>query len=270
MAIVKGIFQATGSIKGISFYSPVGSDKVIMRTKGGPSKERIAKGTEFAKLRQHQTEWAGCVQFAKAVRSAVGELYRLADYNLSPVWTGMGKSLIKLDTDGEVGQRPVRLTTYKQALEGFSFNKLYPLNSILRVSPSFTIDRKALLATVTFPRINTDMDLQNVQRLPYFRLIITLGGVSDIVYNPIMQTVYQSINSNLQGISQSNIGEWLPTNGIFAEQSMIVQFTDEIIAECTDDMTLLLGIGLEFGTVGFGGGIVEVKRAGCAKIVKVG
>ena len=49
-----------------------------------------------------------------------------------------------------------------------------------------------------------------------------------------------------------------------------VQFSEEIITEFTDDMTLLLGIGLEFGTVGFGGGIVEVKRAGCAKIVKVG
>lgn len=270
MAIVKGIFQATGSIKGISFYSPVGSDKVIMRTKGGASKERIAKGAEFAKLRQHQTEWAGCVQFAKAVRSAVGELYRLADYNLSPVWTGMGKSLIKLDTAGEVGQRPVRLTTYKQALEGFGFNKLYPLNSILRVSPSYSIDRNALKATVTFPRINTDMDLQNVQRLPYFRLIVTLGGVSDIVYNPTILTPYQSVNSNLQGISQSIISEWLPTHSILAAQSMSVQFDEEIKALFTDDMTLLLGIGLEFGTVGFGGGVVEVKRAGCARIVSVG
>lgn len=210
------------------------------------------------------------MQFAKAVRSAAGELYRLGDYNLSPVWTGMGKSLIKLDTVDVVGQRPVRLTSYKQALEGFGFNKLYPLNSILRVSPIFTIDRNTLQATVTFPRINTDLDLQNVQRLPYFRLIITLGGVSDIVYNPTMLTPYQSINSNLQGISESNIGEWLPTNGIFAEQIVSVKFNDEIIAEFTDDMTLLLGIGLEFGTVGFGGGIVEVKRAGCAKIVKVG
>ena len=114
MAIIKGIFQATGSIKGISFYSPVGSDKVIMRTKGGATKERIAKGAEFAKLRKHQTEWAGCVQFAKAVRSAVGEVYRLADFNLSPVWTGMGKSLIKLDTADAVSYTHLTLPTNRE------------------------------------------------------------------------------------------------------------------------------------------------------------
>jgi len=35
MAIVKGAFQLTGSIRGVSFYTVRGSDKVIMRTKGG-------------------------------------------------------------------------------------------------------------------------------------------------------------------------------------------------------------------------------------------
>ena len=35
MAIVKNFLQITGSIKGVSFYTRVGSDKVIMRTKGG-------------------------------------------------------------------------------------------------------------------------------------------------------------------------------------------------------------------------------------------
>jgi hypothetical protein len=33
MALVNGFLQFTGSIKGMSFYTPVGSDKVIMRTK---------------------------------------------------------------------------------------------------------------------------------------------------------------------------------------------------------------------------------------------
>jgi len=35
MAIVKGILQMTGSIKGVTFYKPVGSNKVNMRNKGG-------------------------------------------------------------------------------------------------------------------------------------------------------------------------------------------------------------------------------------------
>jgi len=269
MAIVKGFLQMTGSIKGVSFYTTVGSDKVIMRTKGGASKNRIAKGAEFEKLRKHQTEWGACVLFARAVRGATGELYRLADYNLSPVWTGMGKSLIKLDAGGVLGQRPVRLSTYKQALDGFSFNRNYPFNSILRISPTFEIDRETLQATVTFPRINTDMDLVNIQRLPYFRLIVSLGSVSDILFAPTALTNYQAANYDLQGLSVSNTGAWHSTNDRLPEQAMTVQFEERSRALLTNDITLLLSIGVEFGNVGFGGEIVEVKRAGCGKILKI-
>jgi hypothetical protein len=41
MAIVKNFLQITGSIKGVSFYTSVGSDKVIMRTKGGIARRRF-------------------------------------------------------------------------------------------------------------------------------------------------------------------------------------------------------------------------------------
>lgn len=269
MAIVKGLFQATGSIKGISFYSPVGSNKVIMRTKGGASKERIAKGKEFEKLRKHQAEWGGCVQFARGVRGAVGELYRLADFNLSPVWTGLGKRLMKLDTTSTIGERNLQLTAYKQALDDFNFNRNYPLASILRVMPTVEVDRKTLTATVVFPRINTESHLVNFQRLPYFRLITSLGTVSDMHYKPVLQTNYDAVNSDLHGYSVSKMSEWHSTNNIIVEQTFELEFDQQFKSLVTDDITLLVCIGMEFGNVAFGGSIVEVKRAGCAKVLKV-
>jgi hypothetical protein len=41
MATVKGPIQFSGSISNISFYTRRGSDKVIARSKGGASKEKI-------------------------------------------------------------------------------------------------------------------------------------------------------------------------------------------------------------------------------------
>ena len=41
MARVKGILQVTGGLKGVSMYTMRGNDEVIMRTKGGPSKNTI-------------------------------------------------------------------------------------------------------------------------------------------------------------------------------------------------------------------------------------
>ena len=53
MAIIKGAFQMTGSIRGVSFYTRRGSDKVIMRTKGGVSKEKMAKAPQYESLRKN-------------------------------------------------------------------------------------------------------------------------------------------------------------------------------------------------------------------------
>src|ERR1035437_2623451 len=110
MTIIKGPFQMAGSISGLSFYTNAGSDKVIMRTKGGPSARRMKIGKEFEGMRKHQTEWSACVKFSKGIRLALGENYHLADYNVSPVWCGMGKKLISLDTENPVGERVLMIS----------------------------------------------------------------------------------------------------------------------------------------------------------------
>ena len=258
----------TGSIKGVSFYTTVGSDKVIMRTKGGATGNRIAKGEEFTNLRRHQVEWSGCVQFAQALRDAIGETYRLADYNLFSVWNGLGKNLMKMDTVNEPGTRRLRLSEYKQELEGFNFNRNYPFTTIFRVSPSVVLNRELLQATVTVPRVNTGSDLQNIQRLPYFRLIVCMGLVSDIKYNlDGMTNKYEAVVDDLQGMNRSTVSEWHSTNDILAQHTLSVQLDESIQPLLTDEVTVLLSMGIEFGNVGFGGQISEVKRAGCGKIL---
>ena len=271
MAIVRGALQITGSIKGVTFYTRVGSDKVIMRTKGGPSKQRMAKGPEFEKVRQHQQEWMACVLFARAVREAVGDNYRLCDFNLSPVWTGIGKNLMKMDQVNKPGERRLYLSSYRQALEGFSFNRNYPLNSVLRVLPVCSLNREMLEATVTFPRINTATDILNIQRLPYFRLIVSLGTVSDIVYNP--QNLFynfEPVVDIMQGVCKEIHTEWFPADNLLKEQTISLQMNEELREFMTENVCLMLTIGVEFGKVGFGGEIVQVKHAGSAKIVAVG
>jgi hypothetical protein len=78
----------------VSFYTRVGIDKVIMRTKGSSTKYTIKNGQNFVKLGLHQLEWQGCVKFAQSMRDAIGETYRLADINLTPVWSGMGNKIV--------------------------------------------------------------------------------------------------------------------------------------------------------------------------------
>ena len=45
MAIIKSAFEMIGGIQGLTFYKQEGSDKVIARSKGGASKEKIKSYT---------------------------------------------------------------------------------------------------------------------------------------------------------------------------------------------------------------------------------
>jgi len=270
MAIIKGAIQMTGSIKGMSFYTVAGSDKVIMRTKGGPTKRRMKKGEEFAGVRKHQSEWAGCVKFSRTVGNALGEIHRLADYNVWPVFCGMGKNLIKLDTEHPVGERTVLLSPYRNVLENFSLNRNFPFNTVLRINPEFEVSRESLQATVNLPQINTEMDLLNIQKLPYFRLIVSLGIVSDVVFQPDNHVrPYAPVIQEYSGCNSSTMSDWFSTHDLIEEQTMTVKLLDEFVEQMTDEVTVLLGIGIEFGQVGFAGQTTPVKRAGCGKVLKV-
>ena len=268
MASIKGAIQMNGGIKGVSFYSLRGSDKVFMRTKGGATKDQIATSPKFEGLRKQQKEFSGCAKFGSLSRYAFGGLHRLADYNLTPVLSGIGKSLMKLDTESEVGTRSLKLSSYPKALEGFNFNRNYPFNTVLRILPRLELNRESLKADVTIPRINTDIDLLNIQKLPFFRLILSIGTVSDMLYNPTIND-YEPMVFNLHGASEITTGNWNSTQTILPEHTMTVQMSVVQVSELTGNVTVLLSMAVEFGNVGFTGEPVEVKYAGCGKVLVV-
>lgn len=268
MAIIKGAIQMTGSIKGVTFYTRRGSDQVIMRTKGGVSKDKIKRLPQYEGLRLQQKEWSGCTKFASGVRTSFGGLHRLADYNLSSVLNGMGNKLQKLDALGEKGKRPVCLSPLKMVLDGFNFNRNHPFNTVLRVSTTYELNRNSLSASITFPRIKTDIDLLNIQRLPYFRVIMVLGTASDMEYRADLNDYVPMVEA-LHGAAVVTNSKWFPANTIVEEQTLTAQMTDRQLANLTDNVSVLLSIAVEFGTIGFLGEPVEVKYAGCGKVVKV-
>ena len=268
MAIVKGPIQLTGSLSGVSFYTRRGSDKIIARTKGGVSGDKIKRLPQYEGMRLQQKEWSGVTKLASAIRYSFGGLHRLADYNLTSVLNGLANKMQKADTSAEKGKRPVRLSMFKQALDGFNFNRNYPFNSVLRVSTNFEINREMLSATVTIPRINTDIDLLNVQRLPYFRIIAVLGTSSDMVFSDNLNDYIPTV-AGLHGASAVTNTEWFSANTIIEEQKLTVQMTEKQISMLTEEVSVLLSIAVEFGMVGFTGQPQEVKYAGCGKVMKV-
>ena len=258
----------TGSISNVSFYTRRGSDKVIARSKGGASKEKIKNSPKFEGFRKQQDEWKGCTAFASSLRYSFGGLHRLADYNLTPVLNGFAKNVQKTDSESESGKRIIPFSKYRYTLDGFNFNRNYPFNTILRVGVTGDINRETLTATVRVPRINTEIDIQNVQRLPYFRLIVALGAISDMHFDEKVAE-YKPAVPDLHGVSVAVTGDWVPSENILAEQLINISLGDELLPYFTDEVSLVLSMAIEFGKVGFTGATQEVKYAGCGKVIKV-
>jgi len=95
-----------------------------------------------------------------------------------------------------------------------------------------------------------------------------LGTVTDWHYSETEQA-YLPAELNLNGVSEVYTSEWVQTQGIQNEQTLTVQMTEKEQALVTDEVTVLVSMGIEFGTVGFTGEPVEVKYAGCGKVLKV-
>jgi hypothetical protein len=108
----------------------------------------------------------------------------------------------------------------------------------------------------------------NVQRLPYFRLIVTLGAISDMHFDERANT-YEPTVPLLHGVSVAVTGKWILSESLFEEQVINISLGDELIPFFTDKVSLVLSMAIEFGKVGFTGQPQEVKYAGCGKVIKV-
>lgn len=270
MAISKGILKMTGSFGTASCYSLPGSDKMIIRAKGGPSTRRMKVGPEFEMVRKHQKEWKACVLFSQALKLALGDVYHLADYNVSPVWNGLGKNIIKTDTEHILGERSLLVSAYKQELRGFSLNRNYALNALLGIQPTIQVDIEKLYVSLQLPAFNTSRELLNVRKLPYFRIIFCFGIISDYYYEPNQVfSKYIPKHTWASGLSISKSSEWLSTNDKLAEQQFEIQYDERHYKKDCEDLTYILSMGIEFGNVGFGGVIEGVKYAGAGKIIGV-
>ena len=60
-----------------------------------------------------------------------------------------------------------------------------------------------------------------------------------------------------------------PFESIKDISEFVLQFDEFYREMVTNDITMLVSVGMEFGNVAFGGSIVEVKRAGCGRVIKV-
>ena len=190
MAKQDGILKIQGTLENLTFYKS--ADGLLVRTRGGVSKQRIMNDPAFIRTRENGAEFAHSAQSGKMLRMALGGMvFKAKDRRMSSRLLAVMAKLKNLDSVNVRGARQVAFGIAepdgKLALKGFDFNSNAPLQSVLLSSLSLdattgSISISEFLPTdqVRYPDGATHFSLQSG-----FLKLDFASGDYDIAYSPV-------------------------------------------------------------------------------------
>lgn len=260
MAQLIGDLQIIGSLNNLSYYKMRGSDKIIVRKKGGPSSKQVKKSPQFENTRRNNKEFGGRALAAKQVSLALFPLRFLADYNITGPINALLKPIQEQDTDNAWGKRSILLSKYPQLLEGFSLNRNYLFESIVRNPVSYSIqDQQAIFE---LPELIPGINFMPPGHYPCYQFIAVTKLIADIVYKDD-GLGYQPIGKRYA--AKYTQTAWLPADTRTAATRLIIK---DLPAEKPEGYTMVVSLGIAVGTLK-GATIEPVKYVGAGKIIGV-
>jgi hypothetical protein len=260
MAQLVGDFLFTGSLQNLTAYKMKGSDKIVIRKKGGPSKEQVKHSPRFDITRRNNREFGGRATAVQKIKRILSPLQFLADYNFTGPLNALLKPIQKMDTETEFGQRGILISKNPRLLEGFTLNRRYLFDSIVRNPVTFSLSKKEGKATVQIPALLPEINFVAPGNYQWYQFRVVFGIIPDLFYNGHRYWPQGNEINFSPEIAETN---WLPVNSNAAAVSLSLnlQYQPE-----TPSYSCMLAIGLAFGTLQ-AGHIQPVKYIGAAKIL---
>ena len=263
MAILEEDIAFTGSLGRLSAYKMKGSDKIIIRKKGGPKKKQVLKSPAFELTRGNMNEFCGVGLTVRAIRSHLLCVRRLSDHNFTPTLTTICKKIQLLDPIGDRGKRSIYLSQHRYMLAGFRLHRKHPFLSIVTGPVGCTFNRDTKSAVIQLPGLIQGINLLLPWKQPLYRFRLSLGLVPDIVCEGKDYNEYRDEWADTYLETR-----WQVASEPF--QSQTVELKLDKPEAIKDSQTLLFSIGIEMGTPTPYGEIEAIEYAGSACILAVG
>jgi hypothetical protein len=264
MGILNSDVPFTGSIKGLTAYKMRGSDKIILRSKGGATKKQIQKLESFEPTRNLNTEWKGVTTAAARIRHGLNALKTLADYNISGPLNAVVKKIQSLDKVNPQGKRSILFSLYPDFISSFNYNRQTLFDSVIRQSLTVNIDKSTGVVDVEVPALQRSINFFSDPRNMYFRMIFACQSVGDYTFKDGSK-VYRMVNSSLPSYKPV-YSEWMPTNIQQPTASYQLKPFDTKLPG--PDMILVFGAGIQYGRLAPDNTIQPVPYSGAARILK--
>ena len=264
MATLTNPLGLSGSAGGFTFYKRKDLDKVIMRSRGGASAQKIKTDPGMAGTRRVNNEFGGRATASKYILQGLGALRKLADYNLAPALNGLLCPVQLLDTESAAGQRAVALSRAPWLLEGFQLNKRYPLEQVVTTPLDWLINPapRLGLATVNFPPLVNGSNFLPPAQYEWFRLIVATAILPDLVHK---ENGYKPAVPGRYPATQYAFSDWMLVAGNKAARTIEVPVAGTA-ANTSGSSVLMLTAAIAFGKQ-VNGAPEQSAYAGAGKIL---
>jgi hypothetical protein len=262
MARLSSEITFIGSLGNVSAYKMKGMDKIIVRMKGGASKEMIKSSPAFALPRRYMFEFGGRSTASKLIMRMLWPQKPLADYNIAGLLNGLMKPVQQFDDTSALGKRNIELSKCPWILNGFPLNRQTPFESIVRTSLNCSVSRESLSAHVEIPALLPGINFIPPKRYAMYSFIATLGVVPDLFYH---EAKYRPSHPDYDNFVSKRINsDWFTVKKGSAANSL-----DLALNAIPPDnaFTLVLSIGIRFGSLVDGDIVEQEKNVGAAKIL---
>lgn len=254
----------TGSLSNLSAYKMRGVDGVILRTKRGPSKNMIRKSPRFESVRKNNSEFAGRSMASRHIMEMMYPLKALADYNIAGPLNALLKPLQMSDTDSPPGQRNIYISRNRDVLQGFSFNRRFHFDSVVRAAITCELRRTGPVGYVKIPLLRPGIQLFLPGQYPFYGFVAVLGVVPDVIFKKNSYTCIK--DCSIYGPVKAET-PWFPASRGNEATQLEINLPATIPGK---GFTMLLTVGLRFGQTVDVNTIVQVKFTGMAKVLGTG
>ena len=262
MGKLESVVQITGTLDNLSFFTRAGSDKIIVRLKGGPSREKVLTAPNFERTRENASEFAGRVLASQMIRRTISAMSGIFNYNVTVALHKPLRALQVLDTTSPRGQRTVIFSRKPAFLEGLNFNSRASLDSVVRTPIECTLSAEGK-AEVFIPELIPDLNLILPEKYPYYRFVVGVGVVPDLVYK---DGKYVSAVPGMRLSTQTrHETSWVSVRS--RSEATTMSLTHPPVPR-SKDCVWILSVGIELGALSEWGDIMPVKRQGAGKILK--
>lgn len=263
MAQLESDFTFTGPIGNLSAYRMRGVDKIILRKKGGASRQRIQTEPRFERTRLNNSEFSGRAQGVRWMMSALRPLKPVIDHNICGKINKLMKHVQDHDEVSRFGTRTILLSRHGALLEGFSLNRRAVFEDYVRTTLRHSINRETLTARIDVPELVPGLNFFLPQNHPFFSVRAVLSVVPDLYWT---DRGYQPLPAEFPRIFPATASNpWLPVNQGLPATTLELNFN---VVPPDNNYALVLSVGICFAFPSEGD-IKDIPHAGCGKVLAV-